>query len=86
MMSWSVPRRWRTDNPCREIKPLRTDTDGWAPWPWETIEAAEKELVENGRVDIWCAIALALYTGQRQADCLSMRWSAIDAGGRIRVR
>ena len=23
MLAWSVPRGWRPDNPCREIKPLK---------------------------------------------------------------
>lgn len=79
MLGWSVPREWRDDNPCREVKPLKAG-DGYAPWPWNVIEAAERELIGKGRPDLWWAIALALYTGQRLGDCLAMRWSAIDRG------
>lgn len=75
MLGWSVPRAWRSDNPCREIKPLRGG-EGYAPWPWDVIEAAEKELPAY----LWWVVALALYTGQRLGDCLAMKWSAIQNG------
>lgn len=76
MLGWSVPRGWRPDNPCREVRPLKGGA-GYAPWPWDVIEAAEREL----RPDLWWAVALALYTGQRQGDCLAMRWNAITPQG-----
>ena len=75
-MSWSVPRGWRSTNPCREIKLLNRG-DGYEPWPWDVIEVASAEL----RPDLWWAVALALYTGQRLGDVLNMKWSAINAGG-----
>lgn len=81
MLSWSVPRGWRPDNPCREIKPLRGG-EGYEPWPWEVIEVCKAEL----RPDLWQAAALALYTGQRLGDVLRMRWDAINAAGLIAVR
>jgi integrase len=81
MLGWSVPREWRDNNPCREVKPLKAG-EGYAPWPWEVIQAAEQEL----RPDLWWAVALALYTGQRLGDCLAMRWSAINPAGLIAVR
>lgn len=83
MLAWSVPRGWRNDNPCREIKPLKGG-DSWSPWPWEAIVAARTTL-EADRPDLWWAAALALYTGQRQADVLAMRWDAIS-GSIIAVR
>ena len=81
MLAWGVPRGWRDDNPCREVEKLKGG-DGYAPWDWDVIEAARAEL----RPDLWWAVALALYTGQRQSDVLSMRWSAINAAGLIAVR
>lgn len=75
MMAWSVPRGWRGDNPCREIKPLRGG-EGYEPWPWKVIEQAKAVL----RTDLWWAVALALYTGQRLGDVLAMRWAHISAG------
>lgn len=80
LLSWAVPRGWRSDNPCREIKPLKGG-DGYAPWPWEAIQEAREQV----REDLWWALALALYTGQRQADVLAMRWDAIR-NGLIEVR
>ena len=84
VMSWSVPRGWRDDNPCSEIKPLKGG-EGYDPWPWDVIESAEREL-SSKRPDLWWAVALALYTGQRMGDVLAMRWSAINAGGIISVK
>lgn len=84
MMAWSIPRGWRSDNPCAAdlgVRPLKGG-DGYAPWPWDVIEAAQREL----RPDLWWAVALALYTGQRVSDVLAMRWSAINAAGLIAVR
>jgi integrase len=81
MLSWSVPRGWRSDNPCREIKLLKGG-DGYAPWTWDVIDAAKAEL----RPDLWWCVALALYTGQRLSDVLAMRWSAISASGHLSVR
>jgi hypothetical protein len=80
MLGWSVPRGYREDNPCREIKPLKGG-DGYQPWPWPVIEAAEKEL----RPDLWWTVGLALYSGQRQGDALAMRWDHI-AGNLLLVK
>ena len=75
MLAWSVPRGWRSDNPCREVKQL-AGGDGYDPWPWEVIEDSRIAL----RGDLWWAVALALYTGQRLSDVLAMRWDAISGG------
>jgi hypothetical protein len=48
MLSWSVPRGWRSDNPCREVRPLKGG-DAYQPYPWAVIEAAKDEL----RTDLW---------------------------------
>ena len=80
LLGWSVPRGWRRENPCREVPKLKKG-EGYAPWPWETIEHFEKE----ARRDLWHAAALALYSGQRLSDVLKMKWSDI-ADGLIAVR
>jgi len=80
MMAWCVPRGYRADNPCREIKPLKAG-DGYQPWPWPLIETTQAVI----RPDLgWC-VSLALYTGQRKGDVLAMRWDAIQ-GNVIAVR
>ncbi len=67
MLGWSVPRGWRSDNPCLSVPKLKGG-DGWAPWPWEMIELVR----DHGPSWMWHAVALALYTGQRQGDVLVM--------------
>jgi integrase len=73
MLSWSVPRGWRTDNPCLLIPKLKGG-EGYEPWPWEMIELAREHL----RSDLWRGAALALYTGQRMGDALGMRWDHVS--------
>lgn len=75
MMSWSVVRGYRSDNPCDHIKKL-TGGAGWEPWPWEIIELAEQKAPRW----FWQAVALALYTGQRQGDALAMLPCDVGAG------
>ena len=72
-VSWSVPRGWRTDNPCLLIPKLKGG-EGYEPWPWEMIELAREHL----RSDLWRGAALALYTGQRMGDALGMRWDHVS--------
>jgi len=72
---WSVPRGWRTDNPCLLVPKLKTG-DGYEPWPWEVIELVEK----HGPRWMWHAVALAVYTGQRQGDVLAMTRAKVKDG------
>lgn len=75
LMSWSIPRGWRSHNPCTKIRMLRIG-EGYAPWTWEEIEKFRAQ----ARSDLWWAAAVALYSGQRQADVLGMLWSDIKDG------
>ena len=75
LLAWSVPRGYRSDNPCMHVKMLKGG-EGYAHWTWEQISY----LREHARPDLWHAAALALYSGQRQADCLHMLWSDIEDG------
>jgi integrase len=75
LMSWSIPRGWRTYNPCTKIRMLRIG-QGYAPWTWEEIE----EFRTHARADLRWAAAVALYSGQRQGDVLGMLWSDIQEG------
>ena len=67
-------------NVCREIIKLHS-SDGYAPWNWADISHARKHLPAH----LWHAVALALYTGQRQADVLQMTWNRLRDGG-IEIR
>lgn len=81
MLAWSVPRGWRNDIPFDGVGLLKGG-DGYAPWPWDVIEEAKTTL----RTDLWWAVALALYTGQRLSDVLKMRWNAINPAGLLAVK
>ena len=80
VISWGIPRGYRADNPCEHVRKLKTG-DGWEAWPWEAIELVQR----HGPPWMWHAVALAIYTGQRQADLLAMSRTKIR-NGHIEVR
>jgi hypothetical protein len=55
LLSWSVPRGWRADNPCLLVPKLKGG-DGYEPWPWDIIQLAKQHL----RRDLWHVAAVAL--------------------------
>ena len=71
LLSWAVERGWLAQNPAREISMFKSG-DGYEPWPWEVIEHFREHV---SRRDLWHAVALALYTGQRKSDVLKMKLS-----------
>lgn len=75
LISWGIPREFCETNPCRHVPKYRTGP-GYEPWSWEDIDHFRR----HARPDMWHAAALALYTGQRQSDCLKMKWSDIRQG------
>lgn len=80
LFNWAIQYEFGKvkENPALKIKPLvEPDTDGWEPWP----KAALRKWAEESRGIPRYAFFLALMTGQRRADVLSMTWDAIEAGG-----
>jgi integrase len=75
MFAWSIPRDWRTDNPCDHVPKLKGG-ESYAPWPMRGIEHFRK----HARPVLWWVAAHALYTGQRQGDVLAMMRSHVHAG------
>jgi integrase len=75
MVTWAIPRDWRSTNPCAHIRKLKIG-EGYAPWDWKDIE----HFRVNARADLWHAAALALYSGQRLSDVLKMRWDDMQDG------
>ena len=74
-ISWGIPRGYRRDNPCEHVRKLKIG-EGWAPWSWEMIEIVEQHAPRW----MWHATALALYTGQRQADIIAMSRAKVRNG------
>lgn len=75
LMKYAVEMEYRENNPARGIPFLATGEH--TRWPEEAIAFAMERFPERFRR----AVVLALYTGQRQADVLAMRWSDYDGDG-----
>jgi len=75
LLAWGVPREYSDNNPCREVKALRTG-DGWEPWSWDQINHFKAHAAPH----IWAVAAFCLYTGQRISDVLNMKWTDIRNG------
>jgi integrase len=72
LMQFAVERELRETNPCARLKRLKGGNR--RRWTDEEIEYATAHFEERFRR----AIVLALFTGQREGDCLKMKWSQYD--------
>lgn len=77
LLNFAVDREIIEANPARGVKYL--DLGERKRWPEETVTYATTPGVLPE--PIRRAIVLALYTGQRQGDCLAMKWSDYDGSG-----
>ena len=75
LMNYAVAMEYRTDNPAYKVPFF--DSTPYRRWSDDEIALACRVLPERFRR----AIIVALYTGQRQGDCLAMRWSDYDGEG-----
>lgn len=74
---------WRTDNPARPVKSLRTRKGGFTTWQEAQIVAFEQRFAIGTQARL--LFDLALYTAQRRSDLAVMGPQHVEAG-RIRVR
>ena len=81
LFNYAIDRELVKTNPAARVKKLKTG-DGWQPWP----EVALERFHEQARGAARLGFMLALYTGQRKADVIKMRWSDITADGYIKVK
>lgn len=77
LFNFAVDQELFSSNPVSTVKPIKIDSEGWKPWPELSLERFAKQSTGSPRT----AFYLALYTGQRRADVLAMRWDAIKDGG-----
>jgi len=77
LFNFAIDRDMVETNPVLRVKPLKIESDGWQPWPADKLAKFAKASKGAPR----SAFYLALYTGQRRADVLAMRWDAITDGG-----
>jgi integrase len=76
IFNFAVEKDMIPANLAMAVKPLKDDGIGWQPWPEAALKSFAETSVGIGRLGFY----LALYTGQRQADCLAMRWDDIKDG------
>lgn len=75
LLSWGVPRKYLSLNPCLGLRGLKLKgIKPYDPWPWSAIET----LRTVAQPRLWHVAAMALYSGQRQGDVLAMRWTDIE--------
>jgi hypothetical protein len=77
LINWGIPREFSETNPCIHVPKLEVDEKGARPWPGWGYRLIEEHACEDMRR----AVALARYTGQRQADVLRMAPEHIEDGG-----
>lgn len=76
MLSWGVPRKYLSHNPCLGLRGLMLKgITPYEPWTWSAIELLRRVAPQH----LWQVAAMALYTGQRKGDVLVMRWRDIEA-------
>jgi integrase len=77
LINWGIPREFSETNPCIHVPKLGVNEKGARPWPAWAYRLIEEHACE----DMQRAVALARYTGQRQADVLRMAPEHIEDGG-----
>jgi integrase len=70
MFAHAVEDGWRKEDPSRDVKAIRSKTDGFHSWSEAEIEQFEKHHKPGSRARL--AFALLLYTGQRRGDTVRM--------------
>jgi len=78
----AVDLGWRKDNPVRETKQRKRQSQGFIPWSEEDIAAFERRWPSGTRERL--ALALLLHTGMRRSDVVTLGWQHV-AEGRISV-
>ena len=74
LMNFAVKRGWRPENPLLNWDGRLKQGPGWRAWTDDEIAA----FLEAPSAHMRLALILGLYTGQREADCLTMTWKQID--------
>jgi integrase len=83
LMDHAVEIGIRSDNPCVGVKRLRHKSDGHATWAESDIAAFRANWLKGSRERL--VFELALNTGQRRGDLVSMGWQHVT-GDAIHVR
>jgi integrase len=74
LFNYAVDMDYIGANPATRIKPYKLNE--WTRWDLEEV----KKVIAAGHPVVGTAVALAFYTGQRESDILSMKWTDIRNG------
>ncbi len=78
LLDHAVELEWRTDNPARGVKPLRTSGEGFHTW--DEGEIARFLDVHGPGTLARRAMVLMLYTGAARVDAVALGWGNIRDG------
>jgi len=76
LLSFAVDRGLLKENPIQGLRKLKVQSEGWQPWTEDQLDVFERLSEGASRI----AFLLALYTGQRRGDILSLRWDQVKDG------
>lgn len=74
IFNYAVDMDYVGANPAARIKPFKINE--WSRWEMDEV----KKVIAAGHNIVSTAVVLAFYTGQREGDILSMKWSDIRGG------
>jgi integrase len=83
MMEHAIDKGWRTDNPAKGVRLLKSGRPKRLPWPADKITAFREAAPLGSRQRL--IFEMLLGTGQRIGDVLKMRWNDLEDGG-IKLR
>jgi integrase len=77
LYTWAIPRDYAMKNPAVDTPRLKHKVEGHKPWPDWAFKIAQDHM----RYDLFVAVQLGRYTGQRLTDVLAMTLHKIDWSG-----
>lgn len=82
LLSYAVMKDWRHDNPAIKLG-LETVAPRCVVWSPSEIERLVATADAMGHASIGDAVVVALHTGQREGDCLALKWQKAADGRAI---
>lgn len=79
LMRFAIYLDMRANNPAANVKKIRHKSGGFESWTNDDVKRFEKRWAGGSMQRL--ALALALYTGQRRGDLVSMGRQHLDGGG-----
>lgn len=82
LMTWSMERKWREDNPCKGVARYkeRERNRYLAPDEAKRLGATLRQVAQDGSENLYviAAIWLIIFTGARRNEVLTLKWDYVD--------